>query len=241
MRLAVMADIHGNLEAFEAVLADMADRGVDAAVSLGDNVGYGADSEAVIRMLRERDIPSVAGNHELAVGNARFRRWFNPVARRSVEMTIAALSPESREYIAGLPNVRVLRGLRFVHGFPPRSPTLYLFQMSERGYRRGFRSAPEPLIFVGHTHELDRVAWDGTSLDFRGLKRGIVPLEPDRRFIVNVGSVGQPRDRDNRAKYAIWDERDRTLEVRFVAYDAATAARKIRKAGLPEVNATRLL
>lgn len=241
MRVAVMADIHGNLEAFEAVLADGETRGLDATVSLGDNVGYGPDPEAVVRLLRRREIPSVAGNHELAVRNARLRRWFNPTARRSVEMTREALSRDSRDYIARLPNVRVLWGLRFVHGFPPRSPTLYLFQMSTRGYRRAFRMAPEPVMFVGHTHELDRVAWDGVSLEFPGLREDFVRLEPDRRFIVNAGSVGQPRDGDKRAKYVIWDDRERTLEVRRVAYDVAAVVRKIRKAGLPDVNATRLM
>jgi diadenosine tetraphosphatase ApaH/serine/threonine PP2A family protein phosphatase len=156
-------------------------------------------------------------------------------------MTREALSPEARDYVAGLPNFKVLRGLRFVHGFPPRSPTLYLFQMSMRGYRRGLRMAPEPLIFVGHTHELDLVSWDGASPNFHGLREGTVPLDPGLRYIVNAGSVGQPRDGDNRAKYVIWDDQTRTLEVRFVDYDVGAVVRKIRAAGLPEVNATRLL
>jgi diadenosine tetraphosphatase ApaH/serine/threonine PP2A family protein phosphatase len=241
LRLAVLSDIHGNLEAFEAVLKDAHGLGIDAMASLGDNVGYGPDPEAVVRLLWAREIPSVAGNHELAVRNVRLRRWFNPTARRSVEMTRDALSPEAREYVAGLPNSKVLWGLRFVHGFPPRSPTLYLFQMSMRGYRRGLRMAPEPLIFVGHTHELDLVSWDGAALDFLGLKQGAVPLDPSLRYIVNAGSVGQPRDGDNRAKYVIWDDQTRILEVRFVAYDVDAVIRKIRAAGLPEVNATRLL
>ncbi|MFP4032086.1 MAG: metallophosphoesterase family protein [Desulfococcaceae bacterium] len=241
MRLAVLSDIHGNLEAFKAVLADADRLRIDAMASLGDNVGYGPDPEAVVRLLWAREIPSVAGNHELAVRNVRLRRWFNPAARRSVEMTREALSPEARDYLAGLPNFKVLWGLRFVHGFPPRSPTLYLFQMSMRGYRRGLRMAPEPLIFVGHTHELDLVAWNGSVPDFQGLRRGTVSLDSDLRYIVNAGSVGQPRDGDNRAKYVIWDDGDRTLEVRFVDYDVMKVVRKIRAAGLPEVNATRLL
>jgi diadenosine tetraphosphatase ApaH/serine/threonine PP2A family protein phosphatase len=241
VRLAVLSDIHGNLEAFNAVLADAARQRIDAWMSLGDNVGYGPDSEAVVRLLRGRAIPSVAGNHELAVRNPRLRRWFNPTARRSVEMTLDALSAETLADIAELPNLRVRWGLRFVHGFPPRSPTLYLFQMSMRGYRRGFRLAPEALIFVGHTHELGLVSWDGESLAFDGLPAGVTTLPADRRYIVNAGSVGQPRDGDSRAKYVIWDDGDRRLEVRFVPYDVMAAVEKIRAAGLPEVNARRLL
>jgi predicted phosphodiesterase len=240
MRLAVLSDIHANLEAFEQVLADIDRSDVDAIVSLGDNIGYGPDPNAVIGLLQERRIPSVLGNHELAVVSARHLNWFNPLARRSLCWTIDTLSSQSRAFVSRLPAALTLHGCRFVHGFPPRAITTYLFQVSPQRILSAFQRLPVPLCFIGHTHVLGRLEYDGHDVSKHPLVAGSVPLCPANRHILNIGAVGQPRDGDNSAKYVIWDCLEKTLTVRYVPYDIASVVRKIKAAGLPEAHAERL-
>lgn len=240
MKLAVLADIHGNLEAFESVLSDLETLGVTAMVSLGDNVGYGPDSEAVLRRLSTRGVDSVLGNHELVIKHPRFERWFNPLLRKHLHKTKAALSLNSIDAIMGMEKAMVRFGARFVHGFPPASPVLYLFQMSAGKILRAFSRFPERICFLGHTHDLRLIVFDGARLEMSPLKFGVTRLRSDCRYMVNVGSVGQPRDGDNRAKYVLWDIAEDALELRAVPYDIETVVKKIRKAGFPESYGTRL-
>jgi diadenosine tetraphosphatase ApaH/serine/threonine PP2A family protein phosphatase len=239
MQLAVISDIHANLEAFEAVLADIDQLGIGDVVSLGDNVGYGADPEAVARQVRARGIPSVMGNHELALAEQDVRERLNPFAQEALRRTRALLSEETLVWAAGLPRFMVRGGMRFVHGFPPDRVSTYMFELANPEIERRMAGMEEALCFVGHTHELELA-----SLDRTGLRRG--PLEdavlPESgRHLVNAGSVGQPRDGDPRAKYVLWDAETRRLEVRRVPYDNRMAAAKIVKAGMPEGYARRLL
>lgn len=240
MRLAVISDIHGNLEAFEAVLRDMKRTQPDDILCLGDNVGYGPDPEAVLNELRDRRIPSVMGNHELGIVNARALSWFNDLARQSLEITRQLLSAESVEFIANLPPLIVMHGVRAVHGFPPASMTRYLLEAYEAEIARVMEHLDEDICFVGHTHELRLVSISGKRVEYQPLKRGSVSLPEGKRYIINAGSVGQPRDGDNRAKYVIWDTEARILEVRRIPYNIPLTAEKIRQRGLPEFNAHRL-
>lgn len=241
MRIALLSDIHGNLDAFEAVLRDLKARGVDWAYSLGDNIGYGAQPEEAVRLLRERGIPSVLGNHELAAKQPETLAWFNPAARRSLALTLGWLAPEDRAFLAALPPFLSVHGVRLVHGVPPDSPTTYLFEipLDELGDR--FASFPERICFVGHTHLLGLHRLEGGKVREEELGPGEHPLDPQGRYLVNVGSVGQPRDGDPRAKYAIWDAGRGVLEIRCVPYDAAAAAAKILARGLPAEHARRLV
>jgi predicted phosphodiesterase len=241
MKIALVSDIHGNMDAFDAVLADIDRAQADAVFSLGDNIGYGAEPEQVIRTLQGRRIPSVQGNHELAACRADFLDWFNPAARQSLSMTFRMLSGDSLNWIAGLPTHRQAGDARLVHGFPPDSPTLYLFQMSAAEKARALQELPERVCFVGHTHVLDLISHDGHILAEIPLVEGGNRLDPALKFFVNIGSVGQPRDGDLRAKYVIWDPNAHTLDLRCVAYDTRAAAAKIIAAGLPETHARRLL
>jgi diadenosine tetraphosphatase ApaH/serine/threonine PP2A family protein phosphatase len=240
MKIAVLSDIHGNMDAFEQVLADIDDRGVASVLSLGDNIGYGAEPERVVQTLKTRGIPSVIGNHELAAKNPGFLGWFNPAARTSLTMTFRMLSAESMAFIAGLPDYRVIHGCRLVHGFPPDSPTLYLFQVPPERQQKELRDLPERICFVGHTHVLNLVSHDGSRLADVAFQEGTNPLDPTLQYLVNIGSVGQPRDGDPRAKYVIWDHAESTLDIRCVAYDAEAAAAKIIAAGMPAEHAHRL-
>ncbi|MFW5836697.1 MAG: metallophosphoesterase family protein, partial [Desulfovibrionaceae bacterium] len=217
MQLAIVSDIHANLEAFQAVLADIDKAGAAKIVSLGDNVGYGADPEAVTCLVRERGIVSVMGNHEEGLADPYALERFNPFAQEALRRTRALLSGESLAWLADLPRFMVRGDARFVHGAPPDKISTYLFELHSEDIVLGMRAMPEGTCFVGHTHELELI-----RLGPGGLKRG--PLEDGRlplgqRCLVNAGSVGQPRDGDVRAKYLLWDEGSRRLLVRRVVYD----------------------
>lgn len=240
MRLAILSDIHGNLEAFQAVLADLEGQGADELLGLGDLVGYGPDPEDVVRLARQMGVRSVMGNHELGLSDPACLAWFNPQARHSLELTRAMLSDESLAYLADLPRWRAAHGCRLVHGFPPDSPTTYLFEADEARVAQVMEELPERICFVGHTHELGLMSVRQGRVRVRPLRQGEVMLEHEGRHLVNAGSVGQPRDGDNRAKYLLYEPDTGRLELRRVAYDIAAVAAKITARGLPEANARRL-
>ncbi len=240
MLLAVIADIHANLEALLAVLADMDERGPKAVVSLGDNVGYGPDPEAVLAMLADRNIPSVRGNHEWALIDPFRERGFNPLARQALERTRDLLSAAWLTRLTDLPASLSLYGFRFVHGLPPNDTNKYLFEAAEATLRRAFIKTSERISFVGHTHMCDAVTQTNGAIRRFELTLGQNVLDPGQRHIVNVGSVGQPRDGDNRAKYALYNDVAHVLELRAVSYDIAAVAEKIVARGLPRRYADRL-
>jgi predicted phosphodiesterase len=241
MRIAVLSDIHGNMDAFEKVLEDIERIRPDAVFSLGDNIGYGPEPERVIQTLMRLRIPSVLGNHELAANDPGFLEWFNPLARRSLAMTFERLSPESLGFIRQLPTHLSAHGLRMVHGFPPDSPTLYMFQIEAPQKHKILMSLPERVCLVGHTHVLEIASGDRAGLSEVAFREGENALDAERAYLINIGSVGQPRDGDLRAKYVVWDAAHHTLDIRCVAYDARAAAAKIIAAGMPEAHARRLL
>jgi diadenosine tetraphosphatase ApaH/serine/threonine PP2A family protein phosphatase len=238
MLVAILSDIHGNLEALEAVWADMASFPVDEIVSLGDMVGYGPDPEAVLRSVRERGARCCMGNHELGIVSPVQRSWFNPTALKGLDLTAALLSAESRQFIAALPRFLLLEGARFVHGFPPESVNTYLFQVEDFRVEDWFVRSEGP-AFVGHTHELMLVRRAGSQIERRELGPGAYTLDAGG-CIVNAGSVGQPRDGNNNAKYLLWDTGRGTVDVRFVPYDIEATVDKIRERGFPSYYGSRL-
>ncbi|MFP4037350.1 MAG: metallophosphoesterase family protein, partial [Desulfobacteraceae bacterium] len=240
MRIAVLSDIHGNLEALTEVLADLDRQGVEHTVSLGDNVGYGPESEGVVRVLRRRGIPSVMGNHEWGLMDRANLRWFNPTARAALRRTEELLSEESLTYCRSLPVFMVEEECRFVHGCPPEDVLTYLFQLSEAELRAVLSGLKERVCFVGHTHELLLVTMEGGALSAKRLGPGVCGIKGEGAWLVNAGSVGQPRDKDNRAKYVIWDSDEWTLEARFIEYDIGKTARAIKAVGIPGIYADRL-
>jgi len=275
MRLTILSDIHGNLEALGAVLedarnlqalppdttrlfglADPADPSptsaraarADAAgpvpsalVCLGDMVGYGADPEAVVSVLRAQGVQAVMGNHEMGLKGGRMKGRFNPQAWESVCWTASRLSSENLRWLRDLPASLSLMGCRFVHGMPPDKVDAYLNWVSRDLIRQAMLELPEKVCFVGHTHLLGLASLQGDELKRSSLEEGERLLPLDARHLVNAGSVGQPRDLDPRAKYCLFDTASRELTVRFVPYDAEAAARKILELGQPKVFAERLL
>jgi len=240
MRLAVLSDIHGNLEAFREVLDDLDCQQVDIVVSLGDNIGYGPEPEAVLRLLRARRIPSICGNHEKGIADPSFLSWFNNSARRSLDITRELLSDESILFSTTLKPTLVVNGCLLVHGCPPDSINTYLFELSDEQVKDLIVAMEQSLCFVGHTHELSLASFDGKEVRRSDLEEGFSYLPEGWKFIINTGSVGQPRDRDKRAKAVIWDDVSRLLEVRCVPYDIAKTAQRILDLGFPDINAKRL-
>lgn len=240
MKLAVFSDIHGNREAFRSVLADAETLKLHEMACLGDCIGYGPEPEEVIEEIRRRSIPTIVGNHEMAVIDRGHLDWFNIRARESLIKTLTMLSAASMAFIKNLPYSRVMFGARFVHGYPPDSAQTYLFQKASPQLKKTFEAMAEPICFVGHTHNLEIIRYDGRQVERRPLQQGMTQLDPDCRYMINVGSVGQPRDGSNPAKYVIWNPDRALIEVRFIPYDIAATVAKIKAAGLPESHADRL-
>jgi predicted phosphodiesterase len=240
MKIAVISDIHGNLEAFLEVLADIRQARADSVVCLGDNVGYGPDPEGVTNLVRTHEIPCVMGNHELGIVLPDFLDWFNSYARQSLLLTMELLSESSISYIHTLPASLVHNRGLFVHGCPPDSITEYLVELSTAEFKSIFDRVGQRVCFVGHTHLLQLVSNDDGVIRHQTLCEGVVQLHENCKYIINVGAVGQPRDGDSNAKYVIWDSSENILAVRYVPYDIATTVNKILKLGFPKINADRL-
>lgn len=239
-KLAVISDIHGNLEALLAVLSDIDRLDLDTVVCLGDNIGYGPDPDQVLTILRSRNIPSLMGNHEWGLVDETSLFWFNPQARRSLMQNKQLLSEESLTYLKLLPVNMFFDDCLLVHACPPDNIKTYLFEISPFQFSSIFLEMGADICMVGHTHELVLVSYTAGQVTIAPLVEGVQVLDRASKYIVNVGSVGQPRDGNNNAKYVIWDSEARTLEVRFVPYNIKKTVEKIMLLGLPRINADRL-
>lgn len=245
MSFAVLSDIHANLEALEAVLEAAFRRGVDKWFCLGDIVGYGADPAPCVERTRAAAAQVVLGNHDAAVAERTDSRTLNPYARAAVEWTTANLGALDLEYLHGLPlSASVPAGL-LVHA-DPRQPAAWNYITGAASAAGALASIKARCCWIGHTHQpglwsvpdqdTARVAaqsWPPTG-------EGTVPLPAGQRHLINPGSVGQPRDGDPRGCFVVSDDEATELEFIRVAYDVASAQRKIREAGLPELLADRL-
>jgi diadenosine tetraphosphatase ApaH/serine/threonine PP2A family protein phosphatase len=203
-------------------------------------VGYGAQPDAVLSLIRQEEIPCLLGNHEEALFDEGALNLFNPSARLTIQKARELLSSDVLESLRDLPRSLKFQGALFVHGFPPDSVHPYLFHVPPDRMASAFCLLEQDLCFVGHTHLLELVGFDGKSVSHRPLAEGMEFLGKGK-YIINAGSIGQPRDGNNNAKYLIWETEARSIEVRFVPYDTVSAARKIIDAGLPERCARRLL
>jgi diadenosine tetraphosphatase ApaH/serine/threonine PP2A family protein phosphatase len=237
LRYAIVSDIHGNLEALRAVLADCRER-ADGVLCLGDTVGYGADPLPCVELVAERAQAIVSGNHEYAVAGRLDLAWFNRYARAAAEWTRERLDDDHRAYLGALPLTADVGDATLVHASPAQPDEWDYLVTAEDGFA-AFSHFTTRWCFVGHSHTPG--AW---SLGSSGPEHhpGAVSMQSERgrRYIVNVGSVGQPRDRDPRAAYGVWDVEAGRVEIRRVAYDVAIARNKITEAGLPRFLAERL-
>ena len=244
MRYLILSDLHANAEALSAVLARVRGRSYDSIVVLGDLVGYGADPNDVIdrvRHLRRRKL-MVRGNHDRVAAGLDPGGSFNPVALSAALWTSGILSAENRRFLGDLPVGPVEVDGRFVicHG-SPLDEDAYIFSDSDAAWN--FRSIGLDLCFFGHSHipSVFTLEPDGIRVDVvRGPKRRW-KLEPGKRYLMNPGSVGQPRDRNIAAAFAVYDSNRGEVIFERVAYDVAAAREKILRAGLPNALGDRLL
>lgn len=239
MRVAVLSDIHSNIEALDAVLADAEAQGTQAFLSLGDIVGYGADPSVVTARLRDMNAVSVAGNHDLVACGKMGVEDFNPVAARAALWQATQLNPDEIAYLDALPLVRVERGITLVHG-SLRAPE-WEYLLDEEAALAHFELQTTPVSMVGHSHLqfAARLIADG-DVRFHDARHDETIELGSEPLILNPGSVGQPRDGDPRAGYLLYDEDAGTVAWRRVEYDIAAAQRKIIDAGLDRFLAERL-
>ena len=238
MRIAILSDVHGNLEALSAVLADADARGAGRAWCIGDNVGYGADPSAVLALLREREAVLIAGNHDLAACGKMGVEEFNPVAAEAALWTQDVLSEEERAFLASLPLIETRGGFTLVHGTLRQPEWEYLLTPEQAAAH--FALQETRYSIVGHTHVPMLARESGGAPAMRRVLPDATIKLGDERLILNPGGLGQPRDGDPRAPYMLYDEEAATISFHRVPYDIAETQRKIRAAGLPDFLAIRL-
>jgi len=237
MRYGLFSDVHSNLEALEAVLKAVEKEGVDQLLCAGDLVGYGADPSGCLSLLKEKGVHSVCGNHDAAMTEKLDLEWFNPQARAALEWTSKQISPMERTALENLQFVWQNGDLTLVHGCL-HEPEQFHYVLNLSDARESFRLQETPAVFIGHTHSPGIFIQEGTGFSFQRISEWL--LNSRCRYLVNVGSVGQPRDGDPRACYCVYDTQTRTVQLRRVSYPIEQAQAKIRRAGLPEFLADRL-
>lgn len=240
MRIGILSDIHGNLEALEAVVAELDHQDVEQVICVGDNVGYGPDPDGVVQLLRDREYLSVLGNHEFALFDKRARRWLNFQAAENNQETKNLLTTSNLLYCKSLPTFLEKENGYFVHGFPKTSVFKYLHNQSDSRIEKLFATSKPMVFFVGHTHKLQYVTNQKGSIKRGPLKEGVVSFGVDQKWVISCGSVGQPRGKDNRAQYLLWDTGHGKLEVRCVGYDFEKTITKLKRLNFPDHYGLRL-
>lgn len=238
MRYAILADIHSNLNAFRAVIDDLnSGGGFQKIWCLGDIVGYGPEPHECIQLLCEYEHLCVAGNHDWACIGKISNTIFNPVAAEACEWTEQQLNTDEINYLAGLPEMITEGDFTLVHGSPRNPLTEYL--ISDIDAEQNLSYFDTPYCLIGHSH-VPMVFEKNNTVIFTRLVEGIPVQLGDNRLILNPGGVGQPRDNDPRAAYAVYDSDLQVIEHFRVEYDVKTTQNKMRQAGLPEMLAARL-
>lgn len=236
MRIALFGDIHANLEALEAVLGDAKTQEVSEYVCMGDIVGYNADPAACLEQVRSMDCPTVKGNHDDDASSGHSLEAMNPVAAAALEWTRLQLSDEQRQWLRRLRMVRQVADFTVVHSTLDQ-PAHWNYVTNRFDAMSNFSYQFTQVCFHGHTH-VPRVYIKRDKV--LEVPADTLAIEDGAKYFINVGSVGQPRDGDWRACYAIYDIDSKTVNFRRVEYDIARTQEKILSAGLPEMLAERI-
>jgi diadenosine tetraphosphatase ApaH/serine/threonine PP2A family protein phosphatase len=228
MKFAVIADIHANLEAFQAVLEDSKVQHCTHYAFIGDIVGYNADPKECLDIVRTMNAPCVKGNHDEYCATDLPLDGFNPKAIKNVLWTRKQLTADDRRWLQNLPCVLTVEDFTIVHASFEK-PDRWIYVFDKLAAATSFALQKTPLAFFGHTHVpmvfvRDNMVRGGTFTTFQ--------VEAGKKYFVNVGAAGQPRDNNPKAAYVTYDMTTRTVELRRVTYDIATTQRKIRDAGL---------
>jgi predicted phosphodiesterase len=237
MRFAIFGDIHANLEALQAVLADAEANHCTHYVCLGDIVGYNANPHECLEIVRGLGCPVVKGNHDEQASITEDLEGFNPLAEEAINWTREHLTEDDKEWLRDLRMVRQVRDYTIVHATLD-TPHKWGYVFNQLDAAASFNYQHTSLCFYGHTHAPRAYVLDGTNV--RSLVFDKLRIEPQKKYFINVGSVGQPRDGDWHASYAIYHADKKYVELRRLEYDINTAQDKIVDAGLPQRLADRL-
>jgi predicted phosphodiesterase len=239
MRYAILSDIHANLEGLIQVLHSLRKDSIDSYYCLGDIVGYGANPNECIEEIRNVAGVSLAGNHDWAAAGVIPSDCFNDSAREAVMWTSGVLTGPNSSFLSRLQLVWTDPAMTMVHGTLVK-PEEFQYMFNSGAALETFEVMQTRICFVGHTHVAGVFVRDGKGgVLFNA--RPVISIEKDKKYIVNAGSVGQPRDNDPKAAYCVFDTDAMTVEIKRVAYDAAVARRKILDAGLPRFLADRIM
>ena len=236
MKYAVIADIHGNLDAFQVVLEDIRAQKADHIVCLGDVVGYNAQPKECLDIVRQMNIPCVKGNHDDYCSTDNHLDGFNPHAAEAVHWTRDQLTEDDKKWLRELKYSRMAANFTMVHATLD-APERWGYVFDKLAAAASFPYQNTQMCFFGHTHVpvafmRDTVVRGGTYSKFK--------VDPSKKYFINVGAVGQPRDNNPKSAYVIYDTDAQTIELRRLDYDIASAQKKILDAGLPERLAERL-
>jgi len=241
VKIAVISDIHANLEALTAVVSDARENGADKMVCLGDVIGYGANPNECLEIVKAECEFCLVGNHEAAISDTSVYAAFNDLAKISIDRTCDVLTQKARKYLASFEMLRVFDGdFTAVHA-TPFEPHLWRYISDMDDAIRNFDFFDTKFCFIGHTHIPSAVMFGGTAKDCRHFS--VLPVETinygsdfgeNTKFIVNVGSVGQPRDKNPKASYVLIDTDAKTLRFMRISYDIERYQQKMRDAGMPD-------
>ncbi len=237
MRWGIFSDIHANLEALQAVLTAFSKEHIDKYFCLGDIVGYGADPSACIVQIKKLNPVTIAGNHDWAAVNLFDTLYFNPHARAAVLWTAAVITEQDKQFLKALGLIYQEEELTLVHG-SLHNPGQFEYILDIPSARETFKLLKTELCFVGHTHRAEIFIKKGE--EYTVSLQAKIKLEAGRSYIINTGSVGQPRDGNPQASFVVYDSQKQELQIKRTPYDIDRAQQKIHQAGLPALLAERL-
>jgi len=240
MRFAILGDIHSNLEALNAVLEDLDKLKIDKIFCIGDIVGYGADPIECVKTAKKRFELTVAGNHDMAVIDRLNLGWFKDSAAKVIAWTKDELSMDEKEYLNEISLIDVYKDIVFVHGSLYEPGEFYYLTNKTQIMRNFDFQEDKKICFIGHSHKPCVVLFDDVIGNAFICANQEVYVEKHKRYLVDVGSVGQPRDGDPRAAYVLYDEGEGLIKIIRADYDIDQASAKILSAGLPSEFAERL-
>ena len=236
LRYGIFGDIHGNHDALDAVLEVLEQERVDTYLCTGDVVGYGAEPSKCIKTVREKCIICLAGNHDHAACGKLDTEFFNVFAKQVAQWTQAHLSDDEKKWLAGLPFVCHFEDFTLAHG-SAHSPEVFNYITTIFDAELSFECLDKPVLFYGHTH-IPLAFFDTVPMTYT-MDQEIV-INPEGKTLINIGSVGQPRNEDPRASFAVYDSDEGIVRLHRIPYDVKAAGKKIIDAGLPEALAIRL-
>jgi diadenosine tetraphosphatase ApaH/serine/threonine PP2A family protein phosphatase len=238
MRIGILSDVHSNLEALTAVLEDAKKQNIDDYVCVGDIVGYCANPNECIDIIRDLSRNSIAGNHDFGVCSLTDITFFNDFAKRAIEWTKKVIKVDHLSFLKSLPLSCEIEDLLFVHS-SPSSPDTWNYVLSMYDAKREFDFFSNQICFIGHSHQ--PVTFSVNSKNELGSSiENMIEISKNKRYIINAGSVGQPRDGNPKASYCIYDSKEGTVSFKRIPYDIESTQEKIIKAGLPLFLAKRL-